>query len=143
MLMEPQSPYSTNASTARRPRVLVVDDDEFMCRIYGRMLSRSYEVVTAPGGQHALDVLEADQDFDVILCDMMMPDIDGPGLHEVLLERAPDICGRMIFCSGGAYTDRAHEFSRRMADRFLEKPITREALLRTIGSMVDEADASS
>ena len=63
--------------TYRRRRVLAVDDEALLLKAYRRMLSDVHEVVTALGGRDALLILEKRSDFDVILCDLQMPEMSG------------------------------------------------------------------
>jgi len=52
----------------------------------------------------------ADNAFDGILCDLMMPGMDGAALHAVLAETQPDHAERMVFCTGGASSPRLQQF---------------------------------
>ena len=71
------------------PRVLAVDDDEYVLRAYGRILRSRADLVGVASGQAALDLLRDDQAFDLILCDLQMPDIDGPAFHAALASSHP------------------------------------------------------
>jgi signal transduction histidine kinase/ActR/RegA family two-component response regulator len=111
-----------------RARVLVIDDEPAVLRAYRRMLSLRHDVVLAAGGGEGLSVLEKDTAFDVILCDLMMPEIDGPMFYDALRERAPALVPCVVFCSGGAFTARAKEFLGSVKNAFLPKPIDVPAL---------------
>jgi CheY-like chemotaxis protein/two-component sensor histidine kinase len=111
-----------------RARVLVIDDDAAVLRAYRRMLSSRHDVVLASGGAEGLDTLEKDEEFDVVLCDVMMPQLDGPMVYEALRARAPRLLDRVVFCSGGAFTPRAKEFLASIQNPFLSKPIDPQAL---------------
>jgi PAS domain S-box-containing protein len=119
----------------RRARILVIDDDRAVLRAYRRMLSSRHDVVLASGGAEGLDLLERDDNFDIILCDVMMPQVDGPMVYEALSKRSPDLVGRLVFCSGGAFTPRAKQFLASIQNVFLAKPIDSDALR----SAIDEA----
>lgn len=111
-----------------RARVLVIDDDVAVLRAYRRMLSQRHDVVLASGGAEGLRTLEKDEGFDVVLCDVMMPQLDGPMVYEALKERAPRLLEKVVFCSGGAFTPRAKEFLASIRNPFLSKPIDPVAL---------------
>lgn len=72
--MEQNSADETTANI--RGRVFIVDDEEGIREGIVRML-RKHETVQAATGVDARELLERDQDFDLILCDMMMPDVSG------------------------------------------------------------------
>lgn len=58
--------------------------------------------------------------FDVILCDLMMPDTTGMDLHHELVRIAPDQVDRMVFMTGGAFTAKARSPSRRSDQKGLQ-----------------------
>ena len=68
------------ARFARR-RILAVDDEALLLKAYRRMLCDAHELATALGGPEALKVLENDARFDVVLCDLQMPEMSGMELH--------------------------------------------------------------
>lgn len=125
-------PRAVRPPSGKRARILVIDDDVGVLRAYGRMLSTRHDVVLAGGGKQGLIVLEQDADFDVILCDVMMPEVDGPMVYEALVERSPELVQRVVFCSGGAFTPRAKQFLASVANPFLSKPIDARALEKLI-----------
>jgi CheY-like chemotaxis protein len=100
-----------------------------LIRAYRRLLGRQHDVVAAYGGEEALAVLSCDQEFDLILCDLMMPGTDGAGVYEGLQQTYPELLERVVFSSGGPTSARAQEFLRRPGIVCLDKPISSEALL--------------
>jgi two-component system, cell cycle sensor histidine kinase and response regulator CckA len=122
-------------SRAKRARILVIDDDVAVLRAYRRMLSARHDVVLAGGGAEGLDVLARDSGFDIVLCDVMMPQVDGPMVYEALRGRSPSLLSRLVFCSGGAFTPRAKEFLASVENAFLAKPIDMAALEAAIELM--------
>jgi signal transduction histidine kinase/CheY-like chemotaxis protein len=106
-----------------RARVLLVDDETMLLRAYRRALKRSHDVVLAESGEEALDILAVDRSFDVIVCDLMMPRIDGIQVYEQIERHAPELLPRILFCSGGAFTPRARAFCAQDHIVLLEKPI--------------------
>ena len=69
-----RSSSTMQAVRMKRYRILIVDDDPLVLKAMRRLLHR-HEVVTAPGGAEALAILEQRSDFNVILCDLMMPGV--------------------------------------------------------------------
>ena len=60
-----------------QPRVLVIDDEELVARATSRALRRLYDVITINDGADAIRWLAENAEVDVILCDLMMPGVDG------------------------------------------------------------------
>jgi PAS domain S-box-containing protein len=121
------------APAQRRARILVVDDEEMMCAVLRAVLS-GHDVVTHTDAQQALDRLARGERFDVILCDMMMPQITGMDFHARVAESMPDQAGRIVFMSGGAFTPRAREFLAGVPNPRIDKPFDTPTLL----ALVDE-----
>lgn len=126
---------SAAVASTSRARVLLIDDDEMVRRSYRRVLEKHHEVVEATGGKHALGILVRDREFDILLCDLMMPDCDGTMLYETLGKMAPPLRDRMVFISGGAFTARAKGFVSRTGVSVMQKPIDCQELLRAVEEM--------
>ncbi len=120
------SPPGIVPPSTARARVLVVDDEPFLLAIVAEILGAEHDVVTADGGPEALALLGEDTRFDALLCDLMMPGVDGIAVHRFLLEHAPALAARTVFATGGAFTPRTEQYvtSRRMP--VLLKPFTAE-----------------
>jgi CheY-like chemotaxis protein len=116
----------------KRSRVLLIDDETMILNAYRRMLADCCEVVTASGGQEAIDLLRLDARFDVIICDLMMPHVDGLMVYDQLKQLAPELVPRTIFCSGGADVPRTGIFGTRIGVLLLEKPIDAHVLKAAI-----------
>jgi CheY-like chemotaxis protein len=107
-------------------RILVVDDEPLVGRLVERALAREHRVVVLTSGRAALELIVAGERFDLVLCDLMMPEMTGMDLHEQVKALAEDQAERMVFLTGGAFTRRAREF---LEDRpCLEKPFDLSAL---------------
>ena len=94
----------------RRAKVLLVDDEPSLRAVYPQVLAHDYDVSVAASGREALAVLVDRPDFDVILCDLSMPDMDGPALYDALRFQAPQLLDRVLFCSGGLISARLREW---------------------------------
>ena len=119
-------------STTPRPRVLIIDDEPAILAVYPEVLGVDYDVAVASSGQEALEKLARSPDFDVILCDYMMPDMDGQALYERLQVQAPQLLDRVLFCSGGLVSERARDFVATVKNAMLEKPIPIDRLCDAI-----------
>ena len=120
-------PLEAVVPAARGARILVVDDEEILLRVYRRQL-HDLEVVTVLGGQAAIDLLQRDTAFDAVICDIMMPNVDGLAVFTRIGEVVPSLQSRVIFCSGGVFTTRSRDFLRELRNVVLDKPITAAAL---------------
>jgi signal transduction histidine kinase len=106
----------------RRGRILVVDDEPMIAKVVQRILSPEHEVVTTGSAAEALRQIEAGQQFDLVLCDLMMPQMTGMDLHAELSKVALDHAARMIFLTGGAFTPSAREFLDSIPNQCVDKP---------------------
>lgn len=125
-----------SAHAVGRGRVLIVDDEPGLAEGFAMLLSK-HDTTTASSGVEALACIDA-AEFDVVVCDMSMPEMDGPSLHAALRQKDPDLASRMLFVTGGAFTPQAHEFLREMAGRVLYKPVGTDALRKFVGDLVAE-----
>jgi CheY-like chemotaxis protein len=116
-------------------RVLVVDDEGPVRRSIARMLAR-HEVVQAASGARAREILEADQRFDLVLCDIMMPETSGVALHEWLASVHPGLASKVVFITGGAFTRGTREYLVNVCNVQLTKPFSSAELQRAVGEFV-------
>jgi PAS domain S-box-containing protein len=108
--------------TARRGRILVVDDEELVLRSVRRILSQEHDVLAMISAADALALCTGGEKFDLILCDLMMPDMTGMDFHRELLLVAPEQADRMIFITGGAFTEKARAFLSETPKEHIDKP---------------------
>jgi PAS domain S-box-containing protein len=106
----------------RRGRILVVDDEELVLRSVRRILSQDHDVLAMVSAEEALAVCAGGEKFDLILCDLMMPDMTGMDFHRELSLVSPDQADKMIFITGGAFTEKARAFLSETPKEHLEKP---------------------
>jgi len=115
----------------RRRRVLVIDDEPTLGSMIRRVLDKDCHVELAIDGREGLERLETSAPYDVVLCDLMMPDMTGMDLFAEIAKRRPGLERRFVFMTGGAFTPRASEFLAQVKNRRLEKPFE-TALLKAI-----------
>ncbi len=114
------------------PRVLVVDDEVLVRRTVARIL-RGYEVTMVGSAAEAAQLLLGGATFDLVLCDLMMPEMSGIELYTWMSREAPAGAARMRFMTGGACTDEAIGFLTEMAGRYIEKPFNAVTLRDAVG----------
>jgi signal transduction histidine kinase/CheY-like chemotaxis protein len=105
-----------------RARLLVVDDEPLVARSLVRMLGGEHDVEVAASVAEARARLGQAPAVDAVLSDLMMPDGTGMDLFEWLGSAHPALARRVIFMTGGAFTDAATAFLARVPNRRLEKP---------------------
>jgi signal transduction histidine kinase/ActR/RegA family two-component response regulator len=115
-----------------RRRILAVDDEALLLKAYRRMLAETHEIVTALGGQEALRALERDAAFDVVLCDLQMPEMSGMELHAAVRTRHPALAERFLFVTGGAFSSDARRFLEDSVAAIIHKPFRVEDLLALV-----------
>jgi signal transduction histidine kinase len=122
-----EAPRAIPAGDAPRARVLAIDDDVLIVNVLKRVLGSSCDLEAVTSVRAARAFL-ADREFDVILCDLMMPDMTGMDLHEELMARSPRLAESMIFLTGGTFTPRAQAFLDGVPNLRLEKPFDPQQL---------------
>jgi PAS domain S-box-containing protein len=127
------------SAAARATRILLVDDEPRVLEMLGRLL-RSHEVTTASGAREALHRIESGERYDVIVCDLMMPETTGAQLHAALLAAHPAQAKRIVFMTGGAFTTDSRSFVEFTSNPVLQKPVDLEALEAAIAAVVDSTD---
>jgi PAS domain S-box-containing protein len=111
-------------------RILAVDDEPSILAIVSAFL-HAHAVKVAHGGKDALALLE-EEEFDVVLCDLVMPEVTGMDLYEQLERRGRGGERRIVFITGGAVTARARAFLDAVPNTVLAKPFGPEELLAVV-----------
>jgi PAS domain S-box-containing protein len=139
MVMQPTP--NTPAPTSNgelRPRVLIIDDEPLVRRAIERSLETEHDVVSAASAAEALAILERGEPFDLVLCDLMMPDMTGMDVAARLTKDRPDVAARMVFLSGGAFTPEAAAFLAAAGRRHVEKPFRPQELKQRVRELLAE-----
>ncbi len=134
----PEAPEPAPAPHPPRARILVVDDEPLVGRAIQRILGASHQVTVETSGRAALARLERGERFDLMLCDLMMPEMTGQDLLQALERTAPDLAGRVAFLTGGAFTPAAREFLERTGRPRLDKPFEAQALERLVAAALGQ-----
>lgn len=134
----PASSVAKTSVSAPRGRVLVVDDDPLVGRSIARLLQGLHEVTVLTSPAEALARLGRGERWDAILCDLMMPELSGMDVEERLLASAPDVVPRIIYLTGGAFTERARNFLAE-GRPFLDKPAEAQALRGRVAELIRRA----
>ena len=124
------------AESAARLSLLVVDDESAIGRTLAASRSATSSTWRPPRAEReALVLLGGERRFDVVLCDLMMPDVSGMDVYESVAELRPELAQRFVFVTGGAFTERARRFVEEVGLPVVEKPFDlEEAPLPSCGS---------
>ncbi len=115
------------ASEMPRHRLLVVDDDPSVRSALDRALGRHYVIELADGVAKALERVSQGS-FDLVLCDVMMPDGGAPRFLSELEKISPALASATIFFTAGVTTPDSRAFVEAHAERVLQKPVDPAAL---------------
>jgi signal transduction histidine kinase len=127
----PPPPRSMPFPLAARARILVIDDEPRVTEAVRGLLEPDYDVTVRTSGTAAIALLAQEPQgagFDVILCDMHMPEMTGMDLYEELVRLRPAMAERTIFMTGGTFTRKSREFVTRVKNPCIDKPIDMAAL---------------
>ncbi len=132
----PDTDASALAAEAGAPvagkAILVVDDEPDVASVLAEMLADDgHRVDTAASGAHALQKL-GERDYDLIVSDIRMPDLDGPGLYREVERRYPRLLGRIIFLTGDTLSPGTSEFLALTKAPSLSKPFQQDDVRRAV-----------
>lgn len=105
-------------------RVLVVDDEPAVSSVLCTLLARDFDVRVVNHGPDAIAALSSKDgaQFDLVLCDLMMPEKSGVEVYAEVTRERPELADRFVFMTGGAYTARGREFLEAVEAPIIEKP---------------------
>jgi two-component system, cell cycle sensor histidine kinase and response regulator CckA len=119
-----------------RLRVLIVDDEPHVGRALERMLRPYHDAQVVSSAQDAMvELLAGSERFDAILTDLIMPGMTGMEFHTKLMDYNPELALRMLFMTGGAFTDEASAFLNKYPTRTIDKPFSCELLLHALAEL--------
>jgi DNA-binding NtrC family response regulator len=109
-----------------------------MCEVLTANLEQDYDVTSFTSPREALACL-LEGSFDLVLCDLMMPELNGMDLFDRLSGERPDMNNRFIVITGGAFTERARGFLRQTRLPTIAKPFARRELMAAIQATLEAA----
>jgi len=114
-------------------RILIIDDEPLLGQTLLYAFKGRHEVSICTSGREALTRLQTDSAFDLVLCDLMMPDVNGAAVYASVKADYPELAERFVFMTGGAFTARAREFLSQHPGAQLEKPFNIADIERLLG----------
>lgn len=125
-------------STRSSGKILLVEDEEALRELYGELLAnRGFDVITAKNGMDALGKFAPGSEIDLLVTDLMMPEMGGVALREKLLERGLDF--GVLYMSG--YADDAASVRDHLSSEkasFIQKPFSTVALVEKVAFALDQ-----
>jgi signal transduction histidine kinase/DNA-binding response OmpR family regulator len=132
-----QEVRSLPEAAGRRGKILVVDDDQNVGMVVRRLLAPDHDVRLLSSADEALGAITAGERFDVILCDVMMPVLTGMDFFDQLDTQCKEQAGRVIFLTGGVFSERAQLFIESIPKgRLMEKPFNSDDLRALVNARV-------
>lgn len=122
-----------------RARVLIIDDDVDLAASLERCL-RAHAVRVINDSEQGLDALRRDR-YDLVLCDVSMPNLTGMDLFEILRNELPEVVATMVFMTGGLSTERIRRFASSCPVPVVEKPFETAWLRDLVQRCVGGGDA--
>jgi C4-dicarboxylate-specific signal transduction histidine kinase/ActR/RegA family two-component response regulator len=126
----------------QRRRVLAIDDEALLLKAFQRMLVRHHDIETKLGAREALRCFGQDREFDIVLCDLQMPDMSGVELYQAVKQQWPGLAERFIFITGGAFSAEARRFLEDQEIACINKPFQLRELLELIEARVGAHERS-
>jgi CheY-like chemotaxis protein len=125
-----------------RARILIIDDEPLLGQTLRFAFQDKHDVEVAASGREALERLAKDATYDLVLCDLMMPDVSGEHVYRSVSEHSPGLLPRFVFMTGGAFTERAQEFLAQFPGRQLEKPFNIDEVEQLLSELSAAAGAA-
>ncbi|MEW5806701.1 MAG: response regulator [Acidobacteriota bacterium] len=123
--------------------ILVVEDEENICDFYRDALEEDKNTIRfARSGKQAFEELEQ-RNFDIIILDLRIPDINGMQFYNTIKERKPDFLNRILICTGDTISAEVKEFLSKVNSIVLNKPFTLSDLKKSIINILTEQQSLS
>jgi diguanylate cyclase (GGDEF)-like protein len=118
---------------------MVVDDEAMIGVAVARAL-RGYEVLVCDGAREALARILAGARFELVLCDLLMPEMTGMDLYEEVVRLAPEQAEGFVFVTGGAVTTRTRDFVRTVPNLVFAKPFDMQKIREIVRGREQRSD---
>jgi CheY-like chemotaxis protein len=129
------------APSPRRALVFVIEDDPLVSDTIRRILEREHDVIVENEPARAAELVRAAPAFDVVLCDLTMPGLDGLALFEAACAASPELARRFAFVTGSASAPRWEPFLRSVPNRRLDKPFRASELRAMVRDVLSDTRA--
>ncbi|MCK6586950.1 MAG: response regulator [Polyangiaceae bacterium] len=110
----------------------MVDDEPAICTSLKRLFSRQHSVSTVNSAMGALELFNAGERFDLVLCDLMMPEMGGLDLFDEVTRVAPDQAAKFVFMSGASLSTQVSAALSKLPNTLLHKPFDMRRLVDVV-----------
>jgi CheY-like chemotaxis protein len=118
-----------------RARILVIDDERAVRELISDALKiDGHDVYTAENGKEGLDLVSGNR-FDLVFCDLRMPEMDGQAFYEEIQRDHPQILKRIVFVTAQANSADYGPFLRTTGIPVIEKPFTLNQLRQAVSKV--------
>ncbi len=138
----PRITLEADPDDAPRGHVLFIDDERFLLNAYERAFTRRVHVHLARGGAEGIEQLERIEHLDAVLCDLVMPDVNGIDVHGWVSANRPELLDRFIVVTGGQQGDRFRDFLQRTGLPVVHKPFRVRDLVSVIEPLLPRSTAA-
>jgi signal transduction histidine kinase len=121
-------PTDALSGTSSSERILLIDDDALVLSTMARMLAEEYVVVPTTSAPEALRKLATEPPYHAIVCNIVMPHMNGMQLWLEVEKQYPESSSRIIFATGAVLEPEVEAFRERTRNLWLDKPFSTEAL---------------
>ncbi len=130
-----EAPTPEHRATAEGMRILIVDDEPHILHYMQATLEAwGHKVAVARDGSRALQLV-ADEEFDVIITDLRMPEVSGREFYEILHQRHPDLAQRVVFSTGDTVRGDTLDFLEQQGRPCLSKPFSLTELRNVLAQL--------
>jgi DNA-binding NtrC family response regulator len=127
-------PVEPSQAIPRATRILFVDDEPSIRRGYERAFGRSHDIAIAVDGEDAWRIITETPKFDVIICDLLMPNTGGMELYTRVCEHYAELTEAFVFVTGGVSEPQIQEFLKTCGRPMLEKPFDMKELKKLVAT---------
>jgi two-component system NtrC family sensor kinase len=133
---QPEEASLPEAAKAKGPRLLIVDDEPEVGALLADILRRDAAgIEVAASGQEALKLM-ARREYDAVLTDLRMPEMDGPELYRQIEQRWPQRARLVIFITGDALSPTVQTFLAGTGQPYLEKPFVPAEVRKVVQEII-------
>jgi C4-dicarboxylate-specific signal transduction histidine kinase/CheY-like chemotaxis protein len=141
--MAQSDPLDEKPKTANKERLLLIDDDPFICQMMALLLSDRLDVTIANDGRDGLAaILAPGAKWDLVLCDMMMPVMSGAEVYKSLMEHDPKKASEIVFMTAGGNNAEENEFLATLPNVVMRKPFSHTQLYELLDERLVAASSA-